>query len=235
VKLLFTLLLVGSMLLVHPQEPKVYFDDALHDYLVSYNKESTEAIGNNNFERAEFLFDSLLKYHLKGTYIPNLKLNKVSGEQIETDSLKMPFLLITKPSWFIQNEEIEAINTMASEYKNQMAIIVLYWNTLKNVKKLAKKYSEDVILTYFDETENKGGAIVKTYKHSFGTPVCYFVSYKKQLVSLSRKFELSKEISTNPLMLHSNTYENITFLLFEFENSTKGTITTLDNDDDKND
>ena len=231
-RLLFTLLSVGSMLLVFPQESKVYFEDALQKYLVPYNKQSSEAINNNDYERAEYLFDSLMNNHLKGSFIPNRKLDKVAGGTIDTDSLKMPFLLITKPSWFNQTEEIEAINVMATEYKNQLVTIVLYWDRLKQLKKLEKKYNKDVILTYIDETENRSDAIVKTYKHAFGAPVCYFVSHKKQLVSLSRKFELSKEISTDALVLNSSTYKNVTFLLFEYQNSSKGTITTLDDNDD---
>jgi len=220
------------MLFVFPQDSKVYFDDALLKYLLPYEKQSNDALMSNDFDRAEFLFDSLVKYHLKGTYIPNLKLNEVSGKVVETDSLKLPFLLITKPSWFNQDEEIDAINLMASEYKDQILIIVLYWDTLKKVKKLEKKYNKNIILTYIDEIQNKSGALVKTYKHSFGAPVCFFISHQKQLESISKRFELSKQMMENTLISSSDTYKHVTLLLFEHENSSKGAITTLDNDED---
>ena len=231
-KLLFTLMSIGCMLLAFPQEPKVYFDDALSKYLLPYSKQSNEAIDHHDFERAELLFDSLLKFHLKGTYIPNLKLNKVSGGIIETDSLKYPYLLITKPSWFIEDKEIESINSLALEYKNKIDFVVLYWDSVKNLKKLEKKYSEDIFLTYVDETKNKSNSIIKTFKHSFGTPVCYFVSDKKQLISLSKRFELSNQTFDNVLLPYSETYKNIVLLLFEAENPINGTISTLDDDVD---
>ena len=232
-KPLFTILSLGCMLLAFPQESKVYFDDALSQYLVPYIKQSNEAINNHDFERAKILFDSLFEYHLKGTYIPNIRLHTIPDGIIETDSLKLPFLLITKSSQPVQSEEIEAINALASEYKGEVETIVLYWDTLENVKKLEKKYSKDVLLTYIDETQNKSEPIVKTFKHSFGAPVCFFISHKKQLVSLNRKFELSKENADNiQITTSSDTYKTIALMLFEFENSTKGILTTLDNDDD---
>jgi len=231
-RLLFTILSLGCMLLAFPQDSKVYFDDALSRYLVPYIKQSKEAINNHDFERAEFLFDSLLKYHLKGTYIPNIKLNKIPDGTIETDSLELPFLLITKPSGPVLNREIEAINSMALEYKGQVETVVLYWDALVNVKELKKKYSEDVLLTYIDEIKNKSGPTVKTFKHSFGAPVCFFVSHNKQLVSLDKKFELSKEKPGTIPAPNNDTYKTIALMLFDFENSTKGTLTTLDNDDD---
>jgi hypothetical protein len=234
-KLLFTLLSLGSMLSAFPQESKVYFDDALSKYLLRYHKESSEAINNHEFERSEFLFDSLVKFHLKGTYIPNLKLNKIPKGDIETDSLKSPFLLITNTSWYIQKEEeIESINTMAAQFKNQIDIIVLYWDSLKNVKQLEKLYSDDVILTYVDETKNKSELIVSTFKHSFGAPTCFYVSNNKQLVSINKKFELYKETANTIDLTLTDTYNRIALLIFENENSAKGTITTLDLELDEN-
>jgi len=232
-KLLFTLLFLECTLLVFPQESKVYFDNALSKYLLPYNNQVDKAITNHDFERAEFLFDSLVKFHLKGTFIPNLKLNKISGGFIETDSLKNPFLLITKAIWHTQDEEVQALNNMATQYQNQIDIIVLYWDSYKNVKKMAKKYNKTVILTYIDETKNNYGPIVKTYKHSFGAPACFFVSHNKQLVFLNKKFELYKEEFNNILKPSHDTYSKITFLLFELENSSKGIITTLDEEVDK--
>lgn len=234
-KLLFTWLsLLGSILFVFPQESKVYFDDALSKYLVPYHKESSVAINNYEFERAEFLFDSLVKFHLKGTYIPNLMLKKIPKGSIETDSLESPFLLITYTSWYNQKEEeIESINAITTQYKNQIDIIVLYWDSLKNVKKLKKKYNKDIILTYVDETKNNSENIVSTFKHSFGAPTCFYVSNTKQLVSINKKFELYKEVTGTSDLSFTNTYKRIALLILENENSAKGTITTLDNESDK--
>ncbi len=228
-KLLFTLLSLGCMLLVFPQESKVYFDDAISQYLKSYNNQSNKAIQNNDFERAEFLFDSLVKFHLKGTYIPNLKLKIIPKGHIDTDSLINPFLLITNTSWYLQNdEEIESINAMATRFKNQIDIIVLYWEANKKVKDLARKYSKDILLTYIDERKNNSENIVRTFKHSFGAPVCFYVSNNKQLVSINKKFELYKEAINTSDISFTDTYKRISLLIFENENSTKGTITTLD-------
>ena len=231
-KLLFTLLFLECTLLVFPQESKVYFDNALSQHLLPYNNQVDKAIFNHDFKRAEFLFDSLMNFHLKGTYIPNLKLNKISGGFIDTDSLKNPFILITKTIWSTQDEEIEAINTMASQYQHQIDIIVLYWDSLKKVKQLANQYHKSILITYIDETKNNYGPVVKTYKHSFGAPACFFVSHNKQLVFLNKKFELYKEELNNILIPSNDTYGKITLLLFELQNSSKGIMTTLDEDVD---
>ncbi|RIA10121.1 AhpC/TSA family protein [Flavobacteriaceae bacterium MAR_2010_72] len=228
---LFTILSFGYALLAFPQDSKVYFDDALTQHLPSYNIQSKIAINNYDFKQADSLFSLLLKNHLKNTYIPNLKLNKISGETIETDSLKNPFLLITKASWNLQDKrEIRAINDMAELYKGQIDVIVLYWDSKKVVKSLEKQYNDIIHLVYSDESENKSSYLIKTFKHSFGVPACFFISGTKQLVDLNKKFELYQEISNPKSSGIASTYRNLALLLFKNEMSKKGTITTLDED-----
>ncbi|MFC4721284.1 hypothetical protein ACFO5O_03040 [Geojedonia litorea] len=230
-KHLFTILSLGYALLAFPQVSKVYFDDALTKHLPTYNLNSNLAINKFDFKKADSLFESLVKNHLKNTYVPNLKLNKVSDETIETDSLKNPFILITKASWNLQDKrEIQAINDMAELYKGQIDVIVLYWDSKKIAKSIEKQYNDHVYFTYIDESENKSSHIIKTFKHSFGVPACFFVTGTKQLVDINKKFELYQEISNPKSKGRASTYRNLALLLFKNEKSKNGTITTLDED-----
>ena len=228
-KTLFTVFSLGYMLLVFPQESKVNFSDALSQHLKSYNYESNQAIINNNKERAEYLFDSLLKNHLKGTYIPNLSLQKTTGGILETDSLKNPFILITKSSWQIQSDsEIKEINKLAALYKDQVKIVLLFWDKKKTIKAIIKNYSKDVLITFIDESNNNSNRIIKTFKHSFGVPTCFFVSNQKQLVSIDRKFRLTSDAENASKSSNLSTYKQIATLIFTALIPQNGVITTTD-------
>ncbi len=220
---MFTILLLASSLLTYAQDDKVYFNDALSQHLKPYIKQSDLAFENKDYELAETLFDSLLQNHLLNTYIPNLSLPKLSGGVLETDEIENPFLLITKTTWDFPNEkEIEAINTIAHAYRNQVEIIVLYWGPRKKVKDVTGNYNKNVTLAYIDETENLSNSIIKTYKHSFGAPACFFVSSTKQLMALDKKFSLFSfdlDQSKEAYVMAENHIKELIFLFEEFKKS----------------
>ncbi|WMI69943.1 hypothetical protein [Mangrovimonas sp. YM274] len=223
---MFTILLFASTFLAYSQDNKVYFNDALSQHLKPYVKKSNLAFENKDYELAEILFDSLLANHLLNTFIPNLKLPKVSGGNLETDDIKNPFLLITKTTWdFPVEKEIEAINTIAEAYRDQVEIIVLYWGTKKNVKKITGNYNRYVTITYIDETENLSNSIIKTYKHSFGAPACFFVSSTKQLMALDKKFSLFSFDMDQTKQAYAYTENHIKELIFLFEEFKKSLLT----------
>ncbi|WP_455170003.1 hypothetical protein [Aegicerativicinus sediminis] len=229
ITLLITILLLNLQLFA--QNSEMQFDKALDLHLPKYIKNSNAAIENYEYEKAEMLFDSLFQKHLRGSLIPNLTLNRVKGDPINTDDLGIPFIIITRTPWMLENEdEVALINDIALKYSQQIAIIVLYWSDEKVVKKASKAFSKDVILTYVDERDNKNNLLVKTFKHSFGAPTCFFVDQTKHLMHINKKFSLMLKDETE--YTFDNTYKNLALLLFKDENTSEGVITTLDEDND---
>ena len=215
---LFTILLIGSFLPVLSQEQKVFFDDAISLHLKKYNKQCDLAIKNDNAEYVEVLFDSLNKTYLKGTLISGLRLKKISGGYLETETIKTPILLISKKSCFVTHrEEIKAINEMANQYRGKLEIIVLYWDKRRVTKKITKGYNKNVKIVYVNERENNLDATLSSIKNSFGVPASFYITQNNQLSNIDRKFYLKNLKRSTKKEFYENTYNDITQLLLENE------------------
>ncbi|MBJ7881801.1 hypothetical protein [Gelidibacter salicanalis] len=203
IKKLLTLLLLVYIPLVYAQEEKVYFDYALSKHLRDFNNQADLAIKNQKPETIDTLFDTLVKKHLRNTYISNLKFRKVSGGKFHSDQLDTPFLLITKNSAIIQTrEEIKNINALADAYKDQVNIIVVYWDKKHIAKKKARNYNNNVTVVYADERHNRSNNALSIYKHSFGVPACFYINQDKQIFDIDRKFFLRNlKLSTKKLFV----------------------------------
>ena len=217
-KKVFTIVLLGFVLSVFSQEHKVYFEDAISLHLKSYNKQCDIAIENDNEAYIEVLFDSLNKTYLKGTHLSELRLKKISGGFLETETIKTPILLISKKSCIVTHrEEIKAINEMATQYKGKLEIIVLYWDKKRMAKKAIKGYNKYVNLVYVNERDNNLNATLNSLKNSFGVPASFYITQNKQLSNIDRKFYLKNLKKSTRKEFYENIYKDITQLLLENE------------------
>lgn len=227
---LFTFLVALSLFISsYGQQNKTYFSDAVSLHLKKYNQNCKEAVYNNDYERVQFLFDSLVKNHLKGTYIEDLKVKKLSGGTFKTEDMEKPFILTTTSSWFIKNdEEIEAINKLALEFNDKVDIVVLFWDAKADIKKIAKKYSKNVIITYVDEKSNQESDIISTYKHALGFPTAFYITTDKKISNIDRGGLVKFKPEQSPALYASNYkfYHNKLLQLILSDNLTKNTILT---------
>jgi thiol-disulfide isomerase/thioredoxin len=229
-KNLFTLLVALNLFISAPaQQNKTYFSDAVSLHIKKYIENCENAILDQNYERVQDLFDSLVRNHLNGTFIEDLAIKKLSGGMFRTKDIEKPFILTTTSSWFIKNEEeIDAINQLASEFKGKVDIVVLFWDAKANIKKIAKKYRKDVIITYVDENSNQENDIINTYKHALGFPTAFYITSEKKIARIDRggivKFEHEGDQT-----LYANNYKkyhnNMLHLLIR-DNLVKNTILT---------
>ena len=61
------------------QQEKVFFSDAISLHLKKYRQNCQDAVYDKDFERVDRLFDSLVHNHLKGTFLEDLSIRKLSG------------------------------------------------------------------------------------------------------------------------------------------------------------
>ena len=185
---LFTCLVALNLFIsTYAQQKKNYFSDAVSVHLKKYKENCKDAVINHDYDRVLYLFDSLVMNHLKGTYIEDLKINKLSGGLFKIEDIEKPFILTTTSSWIIKNdEEIEAINQLASEFNGMVDIVILFWDAKADIKKIAKKYNKDVIITYVDERSNRENDIISTYKHALGFPTAFYITTDKKIASIDR-------------------------------------------------
>lgn len=218
----------ACIFLAFPQQPKVYFDAQIAKHLEAYRTKSEAAIHNGDIEYAEMLYDSLFDNHLKFAHLRDYSFNKVKGGRLKVSSIDKPFLLITKSSWEqINPEEINEINRMSKLYKGQIDLIVLFWDSKDKAKELSKDYNSNVTILYVDERKNNSNHIIKTFKHSFGAPACFFVSEEKQLLKIDKKFTIAK-VENRAEVAFNAIHEKIKWMLFKDHPTNTSIISTID-------
>jgi len=205
-KLLLLFLLVTFSAQAQDFEPKNLFSQAIGKNIKKYERQSAEAYAVQDFERAEFLFDSLVNNVINKSYLDNFEVRKISGRKVELNDFKKPVFLMTYASWCTPGKgEIPALNGIAKEYSKYIDFVVLFWDSKSKVRKASKEYSKDITILYVDETENTHDHIIETMKHSLGFPTSFFINEDKMIVDVRRgvlhpyneEYEISFELNYN--------------------------------------
>ncbi|MRT17341.1 TlpA family protein disulfide reductase [Vitellibacter sp. q18] len=185
------------------------FSQAIGNNIKKYTKNSQKAYAEGEFERAEFLFDSLINNVVNGSYLDNFKVRKLSGKKIDLYTFEKPVFLMTYASWCTPGVgEIPALNEIAEANHKNIDFVILFWDTKENVRKVAKDYSKKINIVYVDERENKNDHMVEIMKHSLGFPTSFFIDGTKRIVDVRRgvlhpyneKYEISFELNYNSFL-----------------------------------
>lgn len=201
----------------------VLFSEAISTNIQKYTANSQYAYAIKDFDRAEFLYDSLVNNVIKGTYLDNFKVRKLNGKKIELTKFEKPIFLITYASWCTPGiGEIPALNEIAKKNYKNIDFVVLFWDTQKNARKSARAYSNKINIIYVDEKENVNNDIVGRIKHTLGLPTSFLIDKNKRIVSVKRaalhfyneKYEVSFD-------LNYKKFERGTYLLTNVENNGK--------------
>lgn len=185
------------------------FSEAIGKNIKKYTKNSQKAYTEQDFERAEFLFDSLINNVVNGSYLDNFKVRKLSGKRIELYKFEKPIFLMTYASWCTPGVgEIPALNEVAEKHYKDIDFVVLFWDSKENVRKASRDYSSKINIIYVDEKENKNDHIVEIMKHSLGFPTSFFIDENKRIVDVRRgvlhpyneKYGISFELNYNSFL-----------------------------------
>lgn len=187
-KIFFLLLLISiSANSQITMDKNMLFSEAIGLNIKKYTHDSQKAYHYQNYERANFLYDSLVDNVIKGSYLDNFEVRKLSGRKIELYKFKKPIFLITYSSWCTPAEgEIPTLNKIAKKYYKNIDFVVLFWDTKSNAKKSSKKYSRKVNILYVDEMENTHNHIIGKMKHSLGLPTSFLINKDKRIIAIKR-------------------------------------------------
>ena len=181
------------------------FSNTLHRNLKNYSKKSDIAYRNDNIDRANFLFDSLVRHQLIGTTFDDFNLKRFHKGRQRISAFEKPIFLITYASWCVPNKgEIPALNKLARQYGNDIQFIVLYWDRKSNLKKLSKKFDHHIAICYAHETYNKDAYLVSTLKHSLGFPILYYLDKNRTVIAIKRNTALHIPRATYSKALDAN-------------------------------
>jgi thiol-disulfide isomerase/thioredoxin len=185
--LLCILLSVSPFLLSSQELPERYLSDAISKNIRSYNKNMKRAYRAQDFERAEYLFDSLIKNVINGSHFDDFTVKRLNGRPIKFSRFEKPVFLMTYASWCTPGSgEIPALNEIAKQYKDEIDFVILFWDKRNEVKKVARQYDRSVTILYVDELDNKNCHIIRTLKHSLGFPTSFFLASDKKILDVRR-------------------------------------------------
>jgi len=185
--LLLLFLLVSSFTFSQHEVPKKYFSDAIGVNIKNYKIKAKRAYRLKDYERAQYLFDSLVEHVIRDSYMNNFKVRAVSGKKIDIYEFEKPMYLITSAFWVATSSgEIPALNTLADQYHKQVDFVVLFWGPREAIVKLKKLYSRNIHLIYVDEMENTNDFTIKSMKHSLGFPTTFIIDESKIILDVRR-------------------------------------------------
>lgn len=169
------------------QDENLYFSEALAMHLPKYDSKAAKAYRTDDPDRAEFLFDSLIKNCLKGSYMDDFVVRDLKKKNIRITAFKKPVYLVTKASWLVPTEgEIPALNELAAKYHEKIDFVLLFWDDHNTAKNQAKKYHKSIAVLYVDELSNQSNYVIRKMKHSLGVPTSFLLDPEKQIVDIRR-------------------------------------------------
>lgn len=205
-KLLLIILTLFVTGFSYSQQEQILFSEALTICLPKYKKQADKAYRTNNLERANFLFDSLVNYGLKGSHLDNFRVKDLKKNEVALDEFSKPIYLTTYASWIVPTEgEIPALNKLAEKYSDEVDFVLLFWDDHKTTRELAKKYHKKIRVLYVDESQNNSSYVIKMMKHSLGFPTSFLLNKDKRIIDIRRKishpygieFEKSYDLNFN--------------------------------------
>lgn len=185
------LLLIFSLLCIQPtfsqEEENILFSEALSAHLPKYEKKAKAAYRYRDFEKAQFLFDSLVKFGLTGTIMDDFKFHRLNSKEISLSNFKKPVYFITYASWCVTTKgELPALNKLAEKYSDKIDFVILFWDDKKTARKAAKDYNKHITILYIDELENRDAFVVSRLKHSLGLPTTFLLDHNKKILDIRR-------------------------------------------------
>ncbi len=187
VRILLCFFLSASFSLSSQELPEQYFSKVISKNIRVYNKNVKTAYRAKDFNRAEFLFDSLVKHTINGSIFDDFTVKKVRGGDVAFSEFEKPVFLMTYASWCTPGSgEIPALNEIAKLYKDEIDFVVLFWDKRSAVRRIAREYEKNINVLYVDELDNKNCRIIRTVKHSLGFPTSFFLDKDKKILDVRR-------------------------------------------------
>ena len=185
--LLVILVFLSQFLTLFAQEDERLFSDAIRINFSNFKQQSNKAYKAGDFDRGQFLFDSLVQNQLVGSKFNDFTLRRVSNRKLKMSNVKKPIFLVTYAAWCVPGKgEIVALNKLAKEYSKEIEFLVIVWGKKQEVKKFSKKFSGQIEICYAHKNYKNDNEIVENMKETLGFPTCYMIDSNLQVVNIKR-------------------------------------------------
>lgn len=221
-KPLLKILLLLCPLFMFSQADSTYFSNAIRKNFAKYQNSAATAYNNGNTERGKFLFDSLVSHRLRGTILDNFTFKKHGGGKLQLNQIQRPTVILTFSSWCVPGiGEIPAINRLAKKYRKDVQYVVIFWDRKRNMRKMASKFSGNIIVCYAHESYRNDAQKVAVLKHTLGFPTSFYLDENRKIIDIKRcsistpakKSQYQRSYAQN----YNNYLEGLHLLLMNFE------------------
>lgn len=166
----------------------VSFSTAVKKNIKQYISYSNKAYSKKDYIKATYLYDSLVSNTLIGTQFDDFSFKRIGKKKLQLSSIKIPTLIFTYASWcVIEKGEIPALNKMAQDYKGRIKIVVIFWDKKQNMKKIARKFNNQIEVCYAHESYSKDQEPIKLLKKTLGFPTSYYLDASRTVVSIKKR------------------------------------------------
>lgn len=188
-KLYFTLFLVlNTATTFATKDSLALFSTAVQKNIKTYIRHSNKAYTNKEYQKATFLFDSLVNETLIGTRFDDFSFKRIGKKRLQLSTIQLPTIIFTYASWCVMEKgEIPALNKLAQEYKGRIKIIVVFWDKKQNMKKIARKFNSNIEVCYAHQDYSKDTKAIQLLKNALGFPTTYYLDENRKLVSLKKR------------------------------------------------
>lgn len=169
------------------QNDEVLFSEVVKKNFRYFKTQSIQAYRYGDFERGQFLFDSLVQNQLIGSKFNDFTLKKVSNKKLKIGKIKKPVFLVTYAAWCVPTKgEIPALNKLAKEFDKDIEFIVIIWGKKKEAQRFAKKFNSKIEVCYAHKNYRNDNEIVESMKLTLGFPTTYLLNERLQVIDIKR-------------------------------------------------
>ena len=183
---------------------KIYFSQQVAVSNINILFEPKHLVAKDEFMIAEKKYNQLIEQKLEGSYIDDLSFSCLNTSKSSINEFSNPIILVTYATWNIPGKgEIQAINSFAAKYKDQIDFIILFWDNRMNAREAASGINDDIHIVYVYEKWHKHNNTIRMLKHSLGFPKLFSIASDKRILKIKNMkglpfhMDLEKAIEIN--------------------------------------
>lgn len=152
-----------------------------------------------NIEKMMSMMIDSINACVEGLSLREFSFEPINGDQIILRNLVKPTILKVSTSGCAPClAEIPAINRIAEEFKEEIKVIVLFWDDETYIKKNSKKYSPTIdLVPQMKGNETNVKFEISGFKHYIGWPAIYFLDNTQTIKYLTRGAVMPSEKTEN--------------------------------------
>ncbi|WP_299902106.1 thioredoxin family protein [uncultured Aquimarina sp.] len=155
--------------------------------ITKYREDSQKYWDKNDSENA-LKYEDSSKAVILNSYIKDYEFKSVDNTIYNTADRKKPLFLQVTASWCAPCRfEITALNKIVKKYSDKVDFVLLFWDTLSDLEKLAPDYNKDIYLIPSQEKQSEPTTIdISGFRHIMGFPSNYLITTDNEIINFSQ-------------------------------------------------